>query len=174
MGAQQGLVHIYTGTGKGKTTAAVGLCVRALGAGKRVYFTQFLKDGSSAEISQLRALGATVDIPPQQAKFFAAMTEAEKERCRTAQQRALAGAVAAAADYDLVVCDEIMAALALGTVKLNQVCALIDGRAPGCELVLTGRGAPAELVERCDYLSDIQCKKHPYEQGIAARRGIEY
>ncbi|MZL69167.1 cob(I)yrinic acid a,c-diamide adenosyltransferase [Bittarella massiliensis (ex Durand et al. 2017)] len=173
---QLGLVHIYTGDGKGKTTASVGLCVRALGAGERVYFTQFLKGGDSAELESLRRLGAQVCSPRTSGKFYFAMDEGEKAACRAQQQELLAQAAAAAAGgtYRLVVCDEIMAALSLGLVEEGQVLALLAGRDSGTEVVLTGRDAPPALVEQSDYCTEMCCRKHPFERGVPARKGIEF
>ncbi len=174
-----GLIHAYTGDGKGKTTAAVGLCVRAAGRGLRVVFCQFLKGRASGELEPLEKLGVTLmrmQDPEAQMKFTFQMTEAELEESRRQHRELLERAKAAAASgaYDLVVLDEAIGTVSIGLLDEGDLLGLIGAKAPETELVMTGRGLPAAVAERCDYISEIVMRKHPFEQGIGARRGIEY
>ena len=176
---QLGLVHAYTGDGKGKTTASVGLCVRAAGRGLRVLFCQFLKGRSSGELASLEKLGVTImrmQDPEAQVKFTFQMTEEElnESRRQHAELLARAKAAAQAGEYDLVVLDESIVTVSIGLLEESALCDLIAHKSSGTELVMTGRGLPPALAERCDYISEIVMRKHPYEKGVQARRGIEY
>jgi cob(I)alamin adenosyltransferase len=170
----RGLVHIYTGDGKGKTTASVGLAVRAAGDGLRVLFAQFLKGRQTGELDPLRQLGVTVMRTPEVVKFIPSMSPAEREECRCAQRACLSGVIGKAADFDLIILDEAMAAVETGMIGLDELIRFIRSKPEGLELALTGRNAPPELVALADYVSEIKAVRHPYERGIAARRGIEY
>ena len=170
---EKGLVHIYTGNGKGKTTAAVGLACRAAGAGKRVLVAQFLKGRDTGELASLKMLGVRV-LRTDVKKFVLSMSEEEKAECKAGQEACLRAIREMAADYDLVILDEILGAISMEMVGLEDVVNLIRNKPEPGELVLTGRGAPEELIALADYVSDIQCVRHPYEKGIQARRGIEF
>ena len=165
------MLHLYWGNGKGKTTAAMGLALRALGHGRQVVVVQFLKDGTSGEIAPLRAAGATVYACPN-AKFTWLMDEADKSHAREASAQALSKALAE--PFDLLVLDEACAALKssiLDEALLRQAAALAkDGR----EVVVTGRDPAPWLQEAADYSTEMQMHKHPYTEGVAAREGVEY
>ena len=171
--ATKGLIHVYTGEGKGKTTASAGLAVRAVGAGKRVAFVQFMKGVESSEIAPLRTLGVTVLKAGTITKFIPHMTDAERTQCAQEQQAGFASAVALAPDVDLLVLDEIISAVTTGMVPQASVEAFLHGKPPALEVVLTGRDVPEAFAELADYLSDIKALKHPYDKGVHARRGIE-
>lgn len=170
---EKGLVHIYTGNGKGKTTAAIGLACRAAGAGKRVLIAQFLKGRDTGELASLKILGIKM-LRTDVKKFVPYMTEEERTECKAGQESCFRAICGLLADYDLVVLDEILGAISMKMVGLEDVVNLIQDKPDSVELVLTGRGAPNELIALADYVSDIQCVKHPYEKGIQARRGIEF
>ncbi|MFV0413245.1 MAG: cob(I)yrinic acid a,c-diamide adenosyltransferase [Oscillospiraceae bacterium] len=170
---QKGCLQVYTGDGKGKTTAAAGLAVRALGRGLRVGFFQFLKDGSSGEIEVLRRLGALVAAAPLQ-KFVWEMTPQEKEGCAKAQGQLLAQAAEALPGLDLAVLDEAACACTAGMLLLPALLTVVRQRPLGLELVVTGRGAPAPLLELADYVTEMRLLRHPYDAGLAARSGIEF
>lgn len=167
-------MQIYTGNGKGKTTAALGLCVRALGAGKRVCLVQFLKKGNFSELEALRrfenftvrqfGIGEFVD--PKNVSI----------QHKEGVQRGLAFAKEALllVQYDLLVLDEILVALQFKLLQLEDIRNLVAAKPAGLELVLTGRGAPKKLLEKADYVSKIVSVRHPFQKGIKARRGIEY
>ena len=171
-----GMVHIYTGDGKGKTTAAVGLCTRAAGHGKKAAFYEFLKGAKTGEAKSLAALGVEFYCPVEREKFTWTMTEEEKAECRARQADTLARAAAHMAEYDIVVLDEVLCAVNAGMLSLADVLRTVREKAPNTELVLTGRGAPEELIALADYVSVIEARKHPFADGArtAAREGVEY
>lgn len=177
MEAQKGLVHIYTGEGKGKTTAAVGLAARAAGQGMKVLFIQFFKEesASSGEKEFLRKGG--VDLVRSNVRhplFTGARTDLEAVRS------SVVGTYEAAKDklmeggYGLVVFDEVMSAINGGWIKAENVLDFLDSKPAGLEVVLTGRNAPVELVQKADYVTEMLKIKHPYDEGVQARRGIDY
>ncbi|MCG6551718.1 MAG: cob(I)yrinic acid a,c-diamide adenosyltransferase [Candidatus Magnetominusculus sp. LBB02] len=169
----EGLVQVYTGNGKGKTTAAVGLSVRALGAGLRVFFAQFIKMRESSEFAALAAFEGRfclrrfgrgfVQKPPAQDDIDAARAGlAESTEAIFSQS------------YDIVVLDEINVAVNLGLIALEDIVQLIKDRPKAVELILTGRGAPHELIDAADLVTALQEVKHYYNNGIKARKGIEF
>lgn len=165
------MLHLYWGNGKGKTTAAMGLALRALGHGQHVVIVQFLKDGTSGEIAPLRAAGAAVYACPN-AKFTWLMDEADKAKARAASAEALDKALAQ--PFDLLVLDEACAALKSGIVDevlLRKAAAFSKS---GREVVITGRDPAPWLQEFADYSTEMLVHKHPYTQGVAAREGVEY
>lgn len=170
----RGLIHLYTGDGKGKTTASVGLAVRALGAGLRVAFAQFMKGGVSSELGLLANCGARVMHIEGSKKFVFAMNEAGRAAYRAVQAMIFADAVAAAGDFDVLVLDEIVSAIRTGMVDLDAVVDFLKTKPEGLEVIMTGRDAPLEILGFTDYISFVKCEKHPYEQGVTARAGIEY
>ena len=167
-----GLVHLYYGDGKGKTTAAMGLALRALGSGKRVVIVQFLKGGKSGEIPLLEQLGAAVYRGKAGQKFVFQMDEAEKAATRALQNKNLAAALAAPAD--LLVLDEAGSAWELDMVDKALLQQAVLHRPAGQECVLTAHAAPQWMLAAADYVTEMQCRRHPYQKGIAARKGIEY
>ncbi len=170
-----GLIHVYCGGGKGKTTAAVGLTVRAAGAGRRVLFAQFLKDGSSSEIAVLRTLpNVTVRHCDTLRGWFRQMSGAEQEQAGRDYLSFLEELAAAAPDYDLLVLDEALAAGALGAIPWERLLRLAREKPPELELVLTGRECPDSLRELADYVTEMRKIKHPFDRGIRAREGVEY
>ncbi len=187
MRLRQGLVQVYTGDGKGKTTAALGLALRAVGHGLRVCFVQFAKsdrdigEGRAAEFLspafELHAFasprwGDPSQAPPDTPWWL--LPPSEEDRRQAQEGLAFAQRVLAGSDYDLVVLDEIFAALAHGLVTLPQVLQLIEAKPSHMELVLTGRNVPLEIVEAADLVTEMKAVKHPFARGVAARRGIEY
>lgn len=170
-----GRIHIYCGDGKGKTTAAVGLAVRAAGAGKRVVFTQFFKDGSSSEISQLQCLGNISVMHCHTVRgFFRRMSDAEKVRASEDYTRLFRDVQAAAQNADLLVLDEIISACNHGMVAEAAVMDFLKSKPDGLEVVLTGRNPSDGLLELADYITQMRKIRHPYDKGITARTGIEF
>lgn len=163
------MLHLYFGSGKGKTTAAAGLALRALGHGKKVVVVQFLKDGTSGEIEPLRRLGAAVFACPN-AKFTWLMTPQEKAAALAHNTQTLEAALQR--PCDLLILDEACAALraALLPEALLQKAVL---NAP-YEVVLTGRDPADWMLQNADYITEFTAHRHPYEKGIPAREGIEY
>ena len=177
---KKGLVHIYTGEGKGKTTAALGLAVRAAGSGLRVLFVQFFKEeaAESGEKDFLRALeGHNIELVRSNCRhpmFTGARTDEAAVRedvarvFEAAREKALSGKV------DMVVLDEAVSAINGGWLDLGGVLEFLDTRPADVEVALTGRSAPVELVKMADYVTEMLKIKHPFDQGVAARKGIEY
>lgn len=174
---EQGRVHLYCGEGKGKTTCAMGLALRALGRGMEVTVLQFLKSEDSGERLALAQLPHVHLVPvPKQMKFSRAMNE-EERRWAAAEFAQMMDVAERAADGEagrLVVLDEVCAAVNAGLLPLERVTEFLDHRPPETEVVLTGRNPSAELMERADYITEMKKLAHPYDKGVAARRGIEY
>ena len=181
MPEERGLIHVYTGPGKGKTTAAVGLAVRALGWGKRVYICQFLKPANlkSGEMCLLEKF-------PGQLRWqriengWPLKKGGPNEQIRQKMRETIAGiwpqivSLTSQQQYDLVILDELSCCLSEGLIEWAQVQKLIDGKHVNVELVFTGRDAPRQLVHAADLVSEIIEVKHPYTNGQRARKGIEY
>lgn len=172
-----GMIHIYCGDGKGKTTAAIGLAVRAAGRGKKVLFARFLKNEDSGELRILDAVPEIEVIHLEKSYgFFRTLTEKEQEEARKTyvcvwecmREKAAEGS------YDMVVIDEFMAAYRYGLVSHEEAIAFLTGKPEEMEIVLTGRDPDPELTELADYVSEIHKIKHPFDRGIPARKGIEY
>ena len=167
-----GMLHLYWGDGKGKTTAAMGLALRALGRGWQVTVVQFFKDGTSGETEPLRQLGARVLACPGPAKFSWEMTPAERERTRAAQDALLEEALSR--PCDLLVLDEACGALEAGLLDEALLKRAALDRPAGREVVLTGRTPAPWMEERADYITRMEGVRHPFDGGAPARRGIEY
>lgn len=172
----RGYTHIYTGNGKGKTTAALGLAFRAAGHGLRSYIGQFMKGQPYGELEAAKRLHpyitveqygrpgwVHVAVPPAEEDLRAA--RAGLEKARSAMR---------SGQYDLVVLDEILTAHHFHLLSLDEMLDLVGARPEGMELILTGRDAPPELVERADLVTEMREVKHPYQRGVLARAGIEY
>ena len=169
-----GLIHLYCGDGKGKTTAAVGLAVRAAGAGKQVIFTQFFKDGSSSEVESLKRLGIRT-IHAQTVKgFYHAMTPEQREQARKDYTALFRQVTDAAKNADLLILDEIVSACNRGVVPETLVTTFLRSKPTELEVVLTGRDPSPALMELADYITEMRKQRHPYDRGIAARKGVEY
>ena len=168
----KGLVHLYCGDGKGKTTAAMGLALRALGQGMQVVVVQFLKNGTSGELEPLKKLGAAVYSGQPGAKFTFQMNAEEKAQATKENNARLAEALQQ--PCDLLILDEICAARNSGMVDEALAKQAVLERPQHREVVLTGRNPEAWMVEAADYITEMQPHRHPYEQGIPARKGIEF
>lgn len=170
-----GIIQVYTGDGKGKTTAAVGLAVRAAGAGKRVAFIQFVKGGPrSSELDVLERIGVLVERPAIQSTGLLAGGPTDVDRRAAEQAWDLAIHVLGGTDYDVVVLDEINIAVRYGLVDEASVLAALAGRSVGIDVVLTGRGASDALIQHAELVTEMVSRKHPFERGIPARLGIEF
>lgn len=172
----RGFVHLYCGDGKGKTTAAVGLSVRASGAGKSVLFAQFLKDGSSSELNVLRALqNVEVACCEQNFGFFKSMDGQTKAAARLAYSALLEGVMRKSADgVDLFVLDEAVAACNHGLIEEATLIDFLRGRPKALEVVLTGREPSQRLLDAADYVTEMKKRAHPFDKGVSARLGIEF
>ena len=171
--AMQGFVQIYTGDGKGKTTAALGLALRAAGAGLRVYFGQFIKNGDYSELTGLARFADCITVAQFGLGRFVGRepAPADREAAQRGLQEIRRALVSGA--YDLVIGDEANVAASRGLIEEADLLALIDLRPPQVELVLTGRGAPAVVLARADLVTEMRAVRHYYDRGVAARVGIE-
>ncbi len=173
----KGCVHIYCGDGKGKTSAAVGLAVRAAGRGKKVLVVRFLKTDDSGEVQVLEHIPGITVVPCDRTfGFVFRMTNEQKQeasvyftkRFRSARETVLQEA------YDVLILDEIMASCNYGMVPESEVVEFLQSRPEQLEVVMTGRDPSEALLELADYVSEICMRKHPFTRGIPAREGIEY
>ena len=171
-----GLVHLYCGDGKGKTTAAVGLAVRHSGRGGKVVFAQFLKDGTSGECRVLAKLGVTVLAANPVGKFSFRMTEEEKAETAAALGRTFDAATGFAVREraTLLVRDEICAAVNCGFLPEKTLTEFLESRPDSLEVVLTGRDPSENLQVHADYITEMKKRRHPFDEGVAAREGIEF
>ena len=171
----RGLVQLFTGDGKGKTSAALGIALRALGHGLKVCLVYFMKGdypyGERAILAKLpnvriKSFGQAGFINPANIK------PAEKEQAR--QGLAAAREAVLSGDYDLVILDEVNLAVAWKLIELDEVIKLLEDKPAKVDLVLTGRKADSKLVQAADLVTEMLKIKHPYDEGIGARRGIDY
>lgn len=172
---EQGQFQVYTGDGKGKTTAALGLALRACGAGLRVYIGQFMKLGEYGEVAALRRLGnVTLEQYGSDKGLLLGRDAADEDlSCAKAGLERLSWALASG-DYDVVIADEITCAVALGLIGEADAVALIERRPSGVELVFTGRGATEAMLARADLVTEMRPVKHYYDtKKLPARAGIE-
>lgn len=170
---RRGFVQVYTGEGKGKTTAALGLALRALGHGLKVYMVQFLKKGFKyGEISALRRFPNFKFVQFGRGVYLKKSTARDVELAGKALEHA--GEVMRSRKYDIVILDEVNMAVSLKLIRVDEVVSLIESKPAKVELILTGRGAPLEIIEKADLVTEMVEVKHPISQGVLARRGIEY
>ena len=171
---EQGQFQVYTGDGKGKTTAALGLALRASGAGMKVFIGQFMKAGNSSELSALARLrGVDVECFGS-GRGLMLRRAAEPEDAACAKAGAARVLAALRGGYDVVIADEINCALSFGLLEEADLLTLIDARPPTVELVFTGRGACEAVLRRADLVTEMRAVKHYYaEKGLPARVGIE-
>lgn len=163
-------LHLYWGDGKGKTTAVMGLALRALGRGKSVTVVQFLKDGTSGELEPLRRLGAVVYAGNPSGKFTFRMTEADRQE--TKQQNTEHLRQALSIPCDLLILDEACAVWQLELVDRDLLqCTVLERQQ---ETVLTGRDPAPWMLEAADYSTEMRCHAHPYQKGVPAREGVEF
>lgn len=171
-----GLIHIYHGDGKGKTTAAIGLTIRALGAGRRVLFTQFLKPPTSSEHSILKRLsGIGLLSPTAHFSFFQTLSDQEKTLAKQVYSALFLQSILLcnASLYDVLVLDEIFSACNYQLVSEKLLCAFLRQKPDLLEVILTGHHPSEQILSYADYISEIRKIKHPFDKGIIARIGIE-
>lgn len=198
---EKGLIHVYTGTGKGKTTASLGLALRAVGHNMSVYMIQFMKSGDTGELFAVERYVPNIKIiqfgkdalTEKQMKIFGYQHQEEhrtknelgneeiyiflpdddeKEPSRRAFE--YGQKIIMSGEVDVVILDEINCALDKKLIPVEEVVSLLQNKPEHTEVILTGRGAPKEIIDAADYVSEIRRIKHPYDKGILARKGIEY
>ncbi len=172
MKSDLGKIHVYTGDGKGKTTAALGLALRAIGAGYQVYIIQFLKGRDYSELKSLKPFKAITLKRFGQKSFI---DKNAKPGDKAQAQRALAWSkkIVKSGKFNIVVLDEIFLAIWFKLITVDQLIGFIRLKPKNIELVLTGRRATKEIIKLADYVTEMKEIKHPYRKGLVARKGIE-
>ena len=174
---EPGCIHIYCGDGKGKTTAAMGLCVRAAGCGYRVLVNQFMKDLHSGERRILETIPEVTLMPaPEKITFSFRMSGQEKEAAKkeNADRLLAISEMVQSNQYDVLLLDEAVYAVSAGLLDEQQLLSFLKEKPESLEVILTGRNPGDELLALADYVSEIRKIKHPFTRGLKARRGIEY
>lgn len=168
------LIHIYTGSSKGKTTASVGLAVRAIGAGWKVLYCSLYKPDGSSEYEPLLKLGVTLKRFAWRGTFFKNYTKEEMVEQKLAFQAFLTDVESSWQKYDLVVLDEVVYAITSGVISQADFLAFLDRKPGTVELVLTGRDFPEAIKARADYVTTMEQTKHPFDKGHLPRKGVEF
>jgi len=172
---EKGLVQVYTGDGKGKTTAAFGLALRAIGRGLRVYVIQFIKGGF--DYGELYVVDKLPNLKLKafgRGRFVTEKPPSDEDLKLAEEAFQLAKEVVEGGEYDMVILDEINVALNLKLISLEKVLKIIKNKPKHVELILTGRYAPKEVIEAADLVTEMREVKHPFKDGYQARKGIEY
>lgn len=171
----KGFIHIYTGNGKGKTTAAIGQAVRAAGAGLKTYIAQFMKEYPYSELESLRLLKDFIEIEQFCGDEFVYKRQLpdESEIKKASEGLNIAKEKMLNGDYDIIILDEVIVAIYFKLLSINQVIEFIDSKPESIELILTGRYCPDELISKADLVTEMEEIKHYYSKGITSRKGIE-
>jgi cob(I)alamin adenosyltransferase len=168
-----GYVQVYTGDGKGKTSAALGAALRAAGAGLHVFFAQFLKAGHTSEVAALERFGGLVNVRTfGHEGFIQGLPDEEDVASAHAGLNEIRAALTGG-EYDLVILDEANDAVTCGVLEIDDLLGLLDARPDDVELIITGRGAMPALTDRADLVTEMVDVKHYYARGVTAREGIE-
>lgn len=173
----RGFIQIYTGDGKGKTTAALGLALRAAGRGRKVLFVQFLKGQESGEMYSLVRFPEIIHLKLGKSRsFFRDLSNTEQQELieETCREWSLLKERIKQEPYDLVVLDEIMAVMSLGILSESMVLELLLSKSQTTEVVLTGRNVPEGIMAIADLVTEMKKVRHYYDQGVPSREGIEY
>lgn len=176
MAKDKGLIHIYCGENKGKTTAAVGLAVRSFGSGFKVIFSQFLKTSPSGELVSFEKLGIKVYRITKPKGFTWEMNEDELKLLKSEQDKLfkeVTSLVDGDGDKTILICDELIGAYAGNHIDREMVMEFLNNKPKNLEVVMTGRNPSEELMEIADYITEMKKIKHPMDKGINARKGIE-
>ena len=170
-----GRIHIYYGDGKGKTTAAMGQVMRAAGCGLKVLVFQFLKDNTSGERAVLEALPTVTCLPGRDhVKFYSQMNGDERSETLHYNNKALDEIVKFCSPFDMLLLDEALCAVSLGLLNEDKLISFLEHKPKELELILTGPEVSERLLKTADYVTKMCKVRHPYEKGVAARKGIEY
>jgi len=169
----KGYVHIYTGDGKGKTTAAIGLALRAVGAGMKVFIVQFLKGKASSEFIPLAKQSNSITFAQYGRDCLIKGKPTQEDKILAIRGLHEAREAINSGKYDLIILDEVIVAVLLDLVSLDELLNLIKKKPDHVELVLTGRKADPKLIEAADLVTEMKEIKHYYSQGVSARTGIE-
>ena len=172
---KQGFIQIYTGNGKGKSTAAIGQAVRAAGFGLKTYIAQFMKEYPYNELASLKHLSEWISIEQFGGDEFVYKKELPgteelakaKKGLQTALEKMLSN------EYDLIILDEVIVAIYFNLIRTEELIEIIKAKPQNVELILTGRYCPSEIIELADLVTEMREIKHYYQNGITSRKGIE-
>jgi cob(I)alamin adenosyltransferase len=172
---EKGFVQVYTGNGKGKTTAAIGQAVRAAGYGLKTYFVMFMKEFPYNEVKSLERLEDLITIVQvgQDDFVYKKVPPSEEEKSKVRNGLAEVKEKMLNGEYDLIVLDEILVSIYFGLISKEEVVSFIDAKPQNVELVMTGRYCPQEIIDKADLVTEMKEVKHYYEKGELARKGIE-
>ena len=178
MKLKKGLVQVYTGDGKGKTTAAIGQGLRAYGNGLKVYMLQFLKGNKTGELSAVDKLGENFNIfrfeKPKDFTWNLSKEELEDLKLEIRDGYNFILEVIKENKCDVLIIDEVMAVLSNKFLTVEEVLYILDNKPENMEIILTGRNVPKEIIEKSNLVTEMKCIKHYFDEGIPAREGIEY
>ena len=169
----KGYIHVYTGDGKGKTTAALGLAIRAVGAGLKVYIAQFLKHGDYSEIKGLDRFSDTITVEQFGRGRFIKGRPSKEDVAAARQGLKKVKTILTAGKYSVVILDEANVAVSLNLFSENELLEILDHRPHNVEIIITGRGAAAGIIEAADLVTEMKEIKHYFKKGVKARIGIE-
>jgi len=171
---ERGLVQVYTGNGKGKTTAALGLALRAVGHGMKVLMIQFMKGNQYGELESAKKLSPCLIIKQVGRETFISKSNPDPKDLQLAQEGFLMAKKAIQdKEYDIVILDEINLAIDYGLIPVKDLLQLMDSKPETVELILTGRNVRREILQRADLVTEMVDRKHYYDRGVPARKGIE-
>ena len=170
----KGFIQVYTGNGKGKTTAAFGLALRAVGAGKKVFFAQFIKGKTYAEIETINRYIPDITIKQYGLGCFIVQKPTNKDIEAAQNGLKEVNEIIQSGKYDIIVLDECNVALYYNLFSLNSLIKVIQSKPESTEIIITGRYAPREIIDLADLVTEMKEIKHYYSKGIEAREGIEY
>jgi cob(I)alamin adenosyltransferase len=175
MNLAKGYIQIYTGNGKGKTTAAIGQAMRAAGSGLKTFIVMFMKDFSYGEIKSIKHLSDWIRLEQYGNDTFVLRKKKPEDKDIGAAKKALKQARNAmlSAKYDIVIMDEVCVAIHFSLLETRDLLSMMEEKPEALELILTGRYCPPELIERADLVTEMQEIKHYYQNGVLARKGIE-
>lgn len=172
---EKGLVQVYCGDGKGKTTAAIGLAVRQIAVNNKILFVSFLKNGNSSEVSVLEKFDNVDTIFDKKLnKFIFYMNDIEKKEAKENQRDLFEYVKNNSNKYDCVIMDEVLDLITNDFITETELVDFINNKPENTELVITGHSITDKIIEAVDYYTNFKCIKHPYEKGIKARKGIEF
>ncbi len=169
----KGYIQVYTGDGKGKTTAAIGLSIRAAGADLKVYIAQFIKMGEYSEIKALERFSDVITIEQFGLGRFIKGTPSDEDIAAATEGLKKVRVAMTSGEYDIIIVEEGNVAVSCGLFSLEALFEVINKKPDNIELVITGRGAHKELIERADLVTEMKAVKHYFEKGVQARTGIE-
>lgn len=177
MKIDNGLIHIYTGDGKGKTTAAIGQGIRSAGNGLNVFMVQFLKTYETGELKIIDKIdNFSVFRFESKKDFFWNLNHEQKVKLRQETDTAIKfiSETVSQNRCDVLILDEVFGSLKNGLIDIDELISILKNKPKNIEIIMTGRDAPNEIIELADYVSDIKMVKHPFQKGIGSRKGIEY